>query len=82
MKKNGFNRPYHKLQIGSWIYVIFAMTCFVFLALPLLSYSISVIIGIFLAILFLLVIIQWYICTYIDPIDPALIEAEKAFILS
>ena len=82
MRINGFRRPYHKLQIVSWVYMIFIVSCYSFLVLPLLPYNIKVITGMAFTSNLILVLVLGYICTFIDPSDPALMEATKAELLS
>ena len=62
--------------------MFFILVSYTFLVLPLMSYDIKILTGLLLSSLILLVIIFGFICTYIDPTDPAILEAEKAFILS
>lgn len=82
MRINGFKRPYHRLQIVSWVYMGFIVACFACIVLPLLPYNIKVLVGMGFTASLVLVVILGYICTYIDPSDPALLEAAKAQVLS
>ena len=57
MRKNGFKRPFHKLQIASWVYMTFIVTTFSFLALPILPNHIKVVTGLLFASTLITVII-------------------------
>ncbi|OMJ87487.1 hypothetical protein SteCoe_10822 [Stentor coeruleus] len=82
MKKNGFQRPFHKLQIVSWVYMLFMIGIYGFLVLPLFPYQIKVIVSMFFTCNLIMIIVLGFICTLIDPTDPAVKEAKRAEILS
>lgn len=82
MKKNGFQRPFHKLQIVSWVYVLFMIGIYGFLVLPLFPYQIKVIVGMLFTCNLIMLVTLGFVCTYIDPTDPAVKEAKRAEILS
>ena len=82
MKKNGFKRPFHKLQITSWVYMCYLFSIFSFMTLSLFSNAEKLVIGIIYGASVLVVIITGFFCTYIDPTDPAIAEASRSVLLS
>lgn len=82
MKKNGFRRPFHKLQVFSWIYTFLTTGIFSFLAMPLYAYFAKALIIFFFSLLFVLVLIFAFLSTFIDPTDPAIKESVRAELLS
>ncbi|OMJ67196.1 hypothetical protein SteCoe_35704 [Stentor coeruleus] len=82
MRKNGFKRPFHKLQVISWVYLSYLFCIFSFMTITLFPYPLKTILAIGYAGLLFSVILTGFWCTYIDPSDPALFEAAQAKLLS
>jgi hypothetical protein len=82
IRKNGFKRPFHKLQVVSWVYVIILFSMFAFMVIPLLDRKPKIIVSILYALSLFLVILSGFFCTAADPTDPALKESLQATILS
>ena len=82
MKKNGFKRPFHKLQIVSWVCMCYLFSIFSFMTLSLFSNTQKLAIGIVYGTSLLFVITTGFLCTHIDPTDPAIAEATRSVLLS
>ena len=82
MRTHGFKRPFHKLQIITWLYLTYLFSSFSFMTLTLFSYSIQVLLAVIYSIVLLFVLTLGFFCTYSDPTDPAISEASKAKFLS
>ena len=82
IRKNGFKRPFHKLQVLSWFFTIILFGIFSFMVIPILEQRFQLIVSILYPVNLFLVIISAYFCTAADPSDPALKESMQAKILS
>ena len=82
IRAHGFKRPYHKLQILSWVYLFYLVSVFSLMTLTLFPNDIKLLLGILYGICLLLVFISGVRCTQSNPIDPAINEANIAKLLS
>ncbi|CAG9319557.1 unnamed protein product [Blepharisma stoltei] len=76
MKRNGFCKPYHKHQIIAWILLAIISILFSILVLPSFADTNSVVFCCLFAMSLTSVLIFGFICTYLDPSDPALKEID------
>lgn len=82
IRKNGFKRPFHKLQIMSWVCILALFGIFCFMVLPILEHRQKIAISVLYTISLFIVIFSGFLCTASDPTDPALKESIQAHILS
>ncbi|CAG9320957.1 unnamed protein product [Blepharisma stoltei] len=74
MKKNGFQRPFHTLQIIAWALIGSITVLFYVFVIPVFPNELQIMIGIIFSAFFLLTLILGFLCTFIDPTDPAIHE--------
>ena len=82
IRKNGFKRPFHKLQVMSWFFMISLFGIFSYMVIPILNQQLQLIVSILYPVNLFLVVLSGYFCTAVDPSDPALKESMQAKILS
>ncbi|CAG9322226.1 unnamed protein product [Blepharisma stoltei] len=74
MKKNGFQRPFHMLQIIAWTLVGLITVLFYILVIPIFPGELQIILGVVFSVFFAFTLIFGFLCTYLDPTDPSIHE--------
>lgn len=78
MKINGFRKPLNTYQVFAWIQIILVSVSFYTLIIPVQSSEVQVVTGTFASVFLLGCLVFGFICTYIDPTDPAVFESRKS----
>ena len=82
MRRHGFSRPFHKLQVISWFYFAYLFLSFSVTTLPLIPNREKLVVGLLYGLCTLSVVLAAVFCTLSDPTDPAIAEVARATFLS